>query len=313
MSTSPGNREAVLITGGTGQLATALADQLRQATNYHVLDWPRRMFDITDRNVFDRLDDRQEPTVIVNCAAYTHVAMANEAREAAWRVNSEAVARLAAWCSMHAATFIQVSTDFVFGRDRNRDLPYSEVDCIGPVNWYGHSKLGGEYEILRVHRSRPFRHYILRTAGLFSMPRPGRKGNFPEIVGACAKDTEPMRVINDVYTNLTRAEDLAKAIVYFIEQPDRPTFMESGTYHVVNPGEMTWYDAARRIMAHLGGPVPEATTREQWWSTRKLDPDLVPNYTCLDVRKHQAVGGHALPPAADALAEWCKTYKEMYG
>jgi dTDP-4-dehydrorhamnose reductase len=118
--------------------------------------------DITKPDEIKEEVDRAEPTVIVNCAAYTSVDSAEDEEEykKAFTVNYSGLkALLDIFRGEHV---IHISTDYVFS---GRKGPYSEdskYDKFGPVNNYGWSKLGGEY-LSEIYPA----CVIVRTTGLY--------------------------------------------------------------------------------------------------------------------------------------------------
>lgn len=80
-----------------------------------------------------------------NCAAYTNVDKAEEDEGTADRINRLAVENLAVVCKEANATLIHVSTDYVFGGNRN--LPYREDEPTDPLGAYGRTKLAGEQAV----------------------------------------------------------------------------------------------------------------------------------------------------------------------
>ena len=102
--------------------------------------------DVTDPGAVQAALARWQPSVVVNCAAWTAVDAAEASEEAALRVNGGAVAGLAARCAARGAALIQVSTDYVFdGRGRE---PYPEDSLPAPRTAYGRTKLAGERAVL---------------------------------------------------------------------------------------------------------------------------------------------------------------------
>ena len=311
---SHGDRTDVLITGAEGQLGRALIHHFDGHDGVTWRAFPKAHLNIDDIGHVTRVAETERPKIIVNCAADTRVARADLAPTTSWTVNTRGVANLARWCARIGALLIHVSTDFVFGRDGNRNYPYQEDDTVGPIGNYAVSKLAGEYEILRQDKETVggLCYYIIRTAGLFCMPDPRAARNFPRTIADRLRnpDLRPIKVVDDVHTNVTRAEDLAKAIAYFVIQPQIIPF---GTYHVVNPGEVTWYDVADRIAENLGYDAGclESISRAAYRSLTNGDGPLSPSYTCLDIGKYIGVGGPSLPPWSEAIDDWCARYKEL--
>ncbi|MBV5280105.1 MAG: sugar nucleotide-binding protein, partial [Actinobacteria bacterium] len=65
-------------------------------------------------------------SLVINCAAYTQVDMAESQDMIAYRVNSLGPAILAHVCSEAKIPLIHISTDFVF--DGRQQTPYLETD-----------------------------------------------------------------------------------------------------------------------------------------------------------------------------------------
>jgi dTDP-4-dehydrorhamnose reductase len=309
---SHGKPVDVLITGANGQLGAALTRHLHEHDGATFQALTREQFDIDNVKHLDRIVEQVSPRIVVNCAADTRVARADLVPSQSWAANTRAVGYLARWCARIGATLIHLSTDFVFGRDGNHDHPYDEDDPVGPIGNYAVSKLAGEYEVLRRNEDTVggLPYYIIRTAGLFCMPRPQPTRNFPSAIVKKLADPshEAIKVVNDVHTNITRAEDLARAIAYFIIQPQ---VIPYGIYHVTNPGEATWFDVAARIITKLGHGVEclQPISRSEYRSLRDVDGPLAPAYTVLDIGKYISVGGPELPHWTKAIDEWCACYK----
>src|SRR4051812_8774353 len=80
--------------------------------------------DITDRAAVVAAVDELQPSIVVNCAAYTRVDDAETDEETAYEINAHGPAHLAAACAETGARLLHVSTDYVF--DGFADEPYAE-------------------------------------------------------------------------------------------------------------------------------------------------------------------------------------------
>src|SRR6202011_4744410 len=98
------------------------------------------------------------PQVVINCAAYNFVDKAEQEPEAAVAVNAWGVRELATVCRDLDCVLVHFSTDYVFGFDESRKIPFRESDAPGPVSVYGLSKLAGEY----LARSIGPKHFVIR-------------------------------------------------------------------------------------------------------------------------------------------------------
>jgi dTDP-4-dehydrorhamnose reductase len=132
----------ILVTGGTGQLATALG-RLRPE---QVVVVGRPQFDFETPDSIAAAVALHAPALVINAAAWTAVDAAEAEMEAAGRANHTGPALLALACRAHGARLIHISTDYVF--DGNKGAPYVETDPPCPTGAYGATKLAGENAVL---------------------------------------------------------------------------------------------------------------------------------------------------------------------
>lgn len=144
-----------------------------------------------------------QPTLIVNCAAYTDVDRAEKEPEMAFAVNAvgaENVALAAKSCGAH---LIHISTDYVFNGEGK--TPYREDDRCAPINQYGKSKREGEERVLQTLPEA----CVLRTSWLFGM----QGKNFISSLIGWMQQKEELQVVCDQFGRPTYCEDLAEAIL----------------------------------------------------------------------------------------------------
>ena len=179
--------------------------------------------------------------VVVNATAYTAVDQAESERTAAWAINADGVARLAAACVACGAPLIHVSTDYVF--DGGKDGAYTPDDPVCPVSVYGASKAAGEYAA----RITPH-HVILRTSWVYA----AHGANFVKTMLRLGREREELGVVADQHGAPTAAADLAAAIVQIVARiAADPAATPWGTYHLTGAGETTWHGFADRIFQRL--------------------------------------------------------------
>jgi dTDP-4-dehydrorhamnose reductase len=278
---------SLLVTGGTGQLATALA--AAAAGRVRVVGRPAFDFDRPDS--IDALFAAGAPPLVVNAAAWTAVDLAESEPEAARRANETGPARLAALCARHGTRLIHVSTDYVF--DGSKGAPYVETDAVNPTGVYGATKLAGERAVLAALPGA----VVLRTAWVYAE---GGK-NFVRTMLNASRRTNRLRVVADQRGCPTNADDLAAAILAVADQMRGPAD-GGGIYHATGAGETSWHGFAQAIFAAagpLGWPVPEVdpiATAD--WPT----PARRPADSRLDCSKLAARFGIRLPPWQDSLA-----------
>ena len=224
----------ILITGGRGQLGTALQQQLIPNHELTLVDLPD--VDITEREPFFELVQALEPELVVNCAAYTNVDGCAKEPTVAYRANGYGAQNVALACQMVDAPMMQISTNEVFAGIQPNG--YDEWMPLDPINPYGESKAAGEY-FVRAHCPD---HYIVRTAWLYA---PGGR-NFIHAILQHAREKGAIRVVANEVGNPTYVADLAEAIGKLIETG------QYGTYHFVNAGSCSRWAFANEILRLAG-------------------------------------------------------------
>ncbi|MBF0318038.1 MAG: dTDP-4-dehydrorhamnose reductase [Nitrospirae bacterium] len=238
----------ILVTGSEGMLASDLIPILAQ--DHYLYSVDRAELDITDAKRVFKAVDVYRPDVVINCAAYTAVDLAETELKLAMLVNGIGVQNLALACSACDVPLCHISTDYVF--DGSKGTPYVPFDNTCPVNFYGESKLAGECYV----RWLTGRFYIIRTSWLY-----GRRGNnFVKTMLRLSTQRDEVRVVNDQIGSPTSTVSLAWAIKVIIESG------RYGIYHVTDQtdGRLSWYDFACEIMrlAGAGTRVIPITTAE---------------------------------------------------
>lgn len=254
----------VVVTGGGGQLATAI-ERLGKASenSYHITSLEQ--MDIC--SVESLSEGLKGADIVVNCAAYTNVEAAEDNAEEAMSVNRDGVRNIATICAERGIKLIHISTDFVFGGDVERTTPYLESDTPAPINVYGMTKAEGEREAMKAPEA-----IILRTSWLYA---PWGK-NFLNTILARAKEGAELRVVDDQRGTPTSALGLAEAIVAIIESGAWRTM--TGLYHYSDLGECTWYDFAREILLKANIKANITPCKSSDWPSKAQRP----HYSVLD-------------------------------
>jgi dTDP-4-dehydrorhamnose reductase len=239
----------ILVTGGQGQLARALAD----AAPDRVRVVGRPQFDFDKQETVAALFEAP-PRVLVNAAAWTAVDAAEKEPEAARRANAEGPGLLAELCRRHGTRLIHISTDYVF--DGAKGAPYVEGDATNPTGVYGATKLAGELAVLAALPEA----VILRTAWVYATA--GK--NFVLTMLNAARRMPALRVVADQRGCPTNADDLAAAVLGVVDAPG-----VAGVFHACGGGESTWHGFAEEIFRAAGPhgwPVPsvQAIATADW-------------------------------------------------
>lgn len=169
----------ILITGSNGQLGSELRNLLDSRDISYVAT--TKELDITDKDLVSRYVKELNPSVIYHCATYTAVDNAEDiGREDNHKVNAEGTRNLALAAKECGATFVYISTNYVF--DGISETEYLPGDATNPQNEYGWAKLEGENAVWELLE----KYYIIRISWVF-----GEYGNnFVYTMQRLAKDRD---------------------------------------------------------------------------------------------------------------------------
>ena len=257
----------ILITGANGQLGKEFRELAVKFPDSEFLflsreDLPIHHFELV-RNVFNSF----KPDFCVNCAAYTAVDKAEQEKDLAFLVNTEAVGVLASVSQLHNTKFIHISTDYVY--DGIASAPYKEDAITNPQSIYGLSKQMGEEEALK---NNPY-SIIIRTSWVYS-----RHGNnFVKTMMRLMTEKESISVVSDQKGTPTWAADIASAIMTIINSNN----WTPGIFNFSNDGETTWYDFAIEIKRLIGSKCMVNSIPTSSYPT----PAKRPQYSVLDKEK----------------------------
>lgn len=284
----------VLLTGANGQLGWEVARRAA-ARGLAVHAAGSAELDISDAQAVERVVHELRPRVVVNAAAFTAVDRAESNAEAAFRVNRDGPAYLAAACARHGAALIHVSTDYVF--DGGKPTAYVEDDPIAPLGVYGASKAAGEAAV----RAALPEHVILRTAWVYGV----HGANFVKTMLRLAETRDELRVVDDQRGCPTFAGDLAEAILAIaarIKAGGMPA-EGYGTFHCAGAGPTTWRLFAARIFELAAPRLGKTPTVTPITTSEYPTPAARPANSVLDCGKLARVHGLSLRPWPEALAE----------
>lgn len=241
----------VLITGANGFLGYYLVKQLlsKQFTvvatgkggnrlPYTEQNFAYQSLDYTNKEEVERVFEKQAPQVVVHCGAISKPDECELHRDAAFLSNVTGTINLLKASGLHKAHFIFLSTDFVFSGDKGF---YREEDERAPVNYYGHTKVLAEDEVMQY----PFLWSVVRTVLVYGQTFSGRENIVTNTAKALQQGT-PLKIFNDQVRTPTYVEDLAAGIVTIIEKK------AAGIYHLSGEDVRTPYDIAVETAAVLG-------------------------------------------------------------
>lgn len=235
------HKQTILITGANGQLGNCLRDLAKDCQDHFEFIYTDvDTLDITDAKAIESFVVDNRIDIIVNAAAYTAVDKAEEDVEAAFRINRDAVALLAAAAKQHGCHLVHISTDYVFSGEACHPYP---VDApVEPKSVYGRTKAESE----RAIRESGCSATIIRTSWLYSE----YGHNFVKTMLKLGDEREEIAVVCDQVGGPTYAGDLAAAILKVLETNIGKTGVT--IYHYANEGTASWFDFAKAIM-EMGG------------------------------------------------------------
>lgn len=286
----------VLVLGAGGQLGRLVVAQAPY--NSKVSSYVSAVCDISDRKQLQQVLAKTGPELIINCAAYTKVDLAESDPDRAYAVNETGVRNLVE-LTRPDVRILHVSTDFVF--DGNAAAPYPPDAPTNPLGTYGASKLGGERALLDGAAGRSV---IVRTAWLYA----AEGQNFLNTMLRLMRTRDELGVVSDQRGTPTAAHGLARVLWAFAEQPQL-----HGVYHWTDAGEATWYDFACEIQA--GALQRELLARAipiQPISTKDYPtPARRPAYSVLDKGTTLAALGIECQPWQQMLGETLDQLKRI--
>ena len=291
----------VLVTGVAGHLGHDVMQELAKREIPAVgTDLKEGIpLDITDEKAVHQVLQKEKPTVILHCAAWTAVDLAEEEqnKKTVYAVNVTGTENLAKEAAALGARFVYISTDYVFNGEGT--TPW-KPDCTeyAPLNYYGQTKWQGEQMVKQYLSS----YFIVRIAWVFGL----NGGNFIKTMLKVGKNHDRLTVVKDQIGTPTYTKDLARLLVDMIQTE------KYGIYHATNEGGyISWYDFAAEIFRqaavldpaydeeHL--QVVPVTTEEYGVSKARR-----PFNSRLDRSKLVEQGFEPLPDWKDALARYIK-------
>lgn len=232
-----------LITGGKGQLGQEVTNLLSEQ-NKSFTSYDSKALNIVNNETVNEVFEKEKPTVVFHCAAYTAVDKAEEDTKTNWDVNVEGTRHIVEACKKYGALLVFISTDYVF--DGTSKAEYKEMDQPNPQNEYGKAKLAAEQLIEEGLEQ----YYIIRTSWVF-----GEFGNnFVYTMKRLAKDKEKLTIVSDQIGRPTWTRTLAEFMLHVTD-----TLPDYGVYHLSNNGECSWYEFAEVILKNepiIVEPIP---------------------------------------------------------
>lgn len=144
------------ITGAGGLIGSCLASGAAEcAPGWRIVPLTRAELELTDAAAVRERFRREQPAIILHCAALSRSPVCQADPALARQLNVEVTAQLAELAAKQR--FIFFSSDLVF--DGRKGSPYVETDAVNPLSVYGETKAEAERLVL----ANP-RHLVVRTS-----------------------------------------------------------------------------------------------------------------------------------------------------
>ena len=207
----------MMITGGSGTLGRELLKLFPESIH------PKHSeLELSDRNAVFSFIKNNEIDTVIHTAALIEIRECEENKPKAWQDNVQATENLIDACSKYYTNvyFIYISTPSVF--DGYRGM-YNEYDIPCPANFYGLTKLIGEFVVKRLSN-----HLIIRTNFVVK-----EKWRYP-------------KAFTDRYGTYLLAEDVALAIKCVVENRLKSII------HVVGNSKTSMFELAKKLSPDVG-------------------------------------------------------------
>ena len=200
-------KHKALLIGSNGFLGSAVLNGLRNLfdilpTSKNRLDKKTIYLDVTDLNNVIEVVKEYNPTIIINCSAFTDVDMCEVEKSISRKINVVGVENIIKAANKRMK-IIHISSDYVFDGENG---PYSEDDLPNPLNYYGRCKL--ESENVLIGSTKPY--VIFRPNVLFN-ENLCYNSFFSWVINSLNSKKE-INIVDDQISNPTYIPDLINAI-----------------------------------------------------------------------------------------------------
>jgi dTDP-4-dehydrorhamnose reductase len=276
----------VWITGANGLIGNYLVQTAPKfAPPWRVRALTRDQFDLLDFDAVRREFQKDQPQLVIHCAAVSTLADAQANPDLARRVNVDVTALLAGLAA--DIPFVFFSSDLVFdGRKGN----YAEADTVNPIHLYGETKAAAEQIVLRNPR-----HTVVRMSLNGGVSRAVDRG-FNEKLRLAWQAGQGMNLFTDEFRCPIFAGETARAVWELVNQE------RTGLFHVAGAEKLSRWQIGQLIAAR--------------WPrlNHKITPGLAANFpgppraldTSLNITKVQKVLSVPLP----GLTGWLATHPD---
>lgn len=285
----------IAVTGVSGQLGSVLLHDFT-SRGYEVFPLDRNIFDFLNFERSKTNLDQIRPNLIINCAAFTKVDLAETEVDKAYSINATGPTQLAAYCRQRAIRLIHLSTDSVFSTPTPVMNPV--FGSKNPLSVYAKSKLSGEIGIQKEH---PEGSIIVRTAWLY-----GNSGTkFVQSIISKGLKNIPFEVVDDQFGQPTYTHSLSNFISFLLI-----TDVTNGIFHFSSKDYLSRFKLAQEILTLANVDrelvIPIQTIRKEGVAQR-------PTYSLLDTSPKSVNNYSTIPDWKTDLEEFFREYNVTNG
>jgi dTDP-4-dehydrorhamnose reductase len=284
----------LLVTGAAGLLGGRLAQIL--AARFEVVagcrdnppppGLPTAHLDLASPGGLGTVLETVAPEAVLHAAAIADPDRCEADPEGAFLVNTEATARLAAWCAGRGIPLVALSTDLVFGGDR---APYREDNPPDPISVYGRTKAAAEKAALE-HHPRAAVARIALVAGCGH----GARRTASEAVAQALVAARPARLYTDQVRTPIDDRSVADGVTKILERG------LSGIFHLGGGERLSRFELGCRVASTLALPESLLVAVRSGEQPQKAPR---PRDVSLDSSKTAARLGWSPRPLGEALRE----------
>ena len=281
----------VFVTGVKGQLGHDVMNELAKR-GHEGIGVDIEEMDITDAESVRKVITEANPDVVIHCAAWTAVDLAedDDKKEKVHQVNAVGTENIAKVCHALDCKMIYISTDYVFDGQGTR--PWEPDDHREPLNAYGQSKYEGELAVEELVK----KFFIVRIAWVFGV----NGKNFIKTMLRVGKERGAVSVVDDQIGSPTYTYDLARLLVDMIQSD------KYGRYHATNEGLCSWYDFAVEIFKQAGMDVKVTPVSTAEYTAAYPGQAKRPMNSRISKEKLSDNGFERLPSWQDAVGRYLK-------
>lgn len=272
---------ASLVNGGAEE------ERHSERSSRSMIGLTRAMLDLTDLAAVRERFDREQPELIIHCAALSRSTVCEEDPPLAHKINVETTKLLSDLAAN--GSFIFLSSDLVFD---GRKGWYDEASAVSPLTVYARTKVEAEQIVLQNSR-----HTVVRTS-LNGGTSPAGNRAFNEELRRAWQAGKPARLFVDEFRCPIPAIETARAIWELAEK------RASGLFHVAGRERLSRWQIGELLAArwpNLHPKLERASIRDYSGPPRSAD-------TSLNCAKAANLLGRALP----GLTEWLKNHAQDF-